>query len=225
MKNTISNYPYLLIFLVIACSTSKETTVKTNQGSEDDITHYHVRATSTGSEEYDALIENQFRELENLALPFVKVHYNTKDAIKCNCEIDLVFDNFTINDREYSRNKHFSKVVHEEQTQAENDNGPILSSETVRGYVYQQIKERKLNWEVVIKTNSNSNNCRFTNRSFKEKLISKSVNSTISGDERAISKKYKEEPIGQPLLSKREIAEEAIHSVFKKIVYQLKKNH
>ena len=224
MKNTPSNYLFALIFLVIGCSTSKKATIKKNLSSENNIVHYLVNIKSIESDKYDILIENQFRELENLDLPFVKIHYNKKDVKKFDCEIDIVFGNLTINDKEYSNNKHFSKVVKEQQTQSENDNGPTISSETIRGYVYQNIKERKLNWDIIVKINSNSNNCKFTNNSFTEGFISKSVNNTLSGDERAISKKYKE-PIGEPLLSKIEMMEKAINRVFQKIENQLKKNH
>jgi nickel-dependent lactate racemase len=74
-----------------------------------------------------------------------------------------------------------------------------------------------------MKINSDSNNCKFSNSSFSEISISKSVNNSLSGDERAIPKKYKD-PIGKPLLSNKEMTEEAIIRVYKKIENQLKNN-
>lgn len=60
--------------------------------SEYSIVHYHVRANGTESRIYETLIDNQFKALENLELPFVKIYYNKKDAVKYDCEIDIQFD-------------------------------------------------------------------------------------------------------------------------------------
>lgn len=228
MKNTISIYLFALIFFALGCSTSKKSTVKKYQGSEDSIVYYHVNAKSTENGKYDALIENQFKELETLELPFVKIHFNKKEAIKYDCDIEIVFDELTITDEESFNNKHFPEV----QGKNTRSDRSVTTSSTggLRGYVYQQIKKRKLNWDIIIKINSDSNNCELANSSFTERFIAKSINNTLSGDESLIPRKYKDplesqEPLGKPLLSKREMTEEAIKRVYTKIEKQLTKNH
>ena len=228
MKNTILLYLFALIFLAISCITSKKATVKRNQRSENSIVHYHFNAKSIESGKYDALIENQFKELKKLELPFVKIHFNKKDAIKYDCDIEIVFDELTITDEENIYNKHFPRVQGK-NTRADRS---VTTSSTggLRGYVHQQIKKRKLNWEIIIKINSDSNNCELTNNSFTERFIAKSINNTLSGEESLIPRKYKDpldsqEPIGKPLLSRRQMTEEAIKRIYTKIENQLIKNH
>jgi hypothetical protein len=87
------------------------------------------------------LIQNKFRELENLDLRFAKIHYKKKDAINYDGEIEILFDDLSIKDKEYNNNKHFSKVVKGNQTRSERDERSTTYSETVSAYVFQQIKE------------------------------------------------------------------------------------
>ncbi len=186
------------------------------------IVHYHVKAKATESKKYEGLINEQFRALERLDLGFAKVYYNKKDAVNYDCEIEILFDELTIKDEESIHNKDFSKVIQGEQEQS--DDGSIIYKETVRGYVHQRKKKRKLTWEIVMKINSDSSHCQLTNNSFTESFISRSVDNFLSGDERAIAKKYKD-LIGEPLSSKNDMAKEAIIRVYKKIEDQLKTNH
>lgn len=191
--------------------------------SPDSVVRYHVRVKAT-KKKHQPIIDDQFKELLNLELHPAKIYYNETAVIKYDCEIEIIFSDLTVKEKEYSQNKHFSKVVSGEQTLAENDDGPMVYSETVRGFVYQRIKERKLNWDIIIKNNFTSNNFDFPERSYTETIVSKTTNNSISGDERAISKKYKE-AIGKPLLSRSDMEELAIANVYSKIAYQLKRNN
>lgn len=188
--------------------------------SEFDTYHYLIRVeTTTESKKYKPLIDNQFRKLKKI--PFVKISFNKELGLKYDCEIDILFDGLTVKDEEYTYNKHFSKAVN--GFQAQSDDGPTTYTETVRGYVYQVKKMRKLNWNIIMKINSDSNNCKSTNSRHTEEFISRSFNNTISGDERAISEKYKK--VEEPLLSEENMIEEVIKRVYKKTKYHLKKNH
>ncbi|MGB6268148.1 MAG: hypothetical protein WBF67_03980 [Olleya sp.] len=224
MKTITSICIFVLVLTTIGCSTSKKTTVNRDNSLEDNTVSYHVKAKSIESDKYNILIDNKFQELESLDLPLVKIYYNKKDVTEVDCEIEIIFGNLTINDKDYSKNKHFSKVVKEEQAKDENDISPTISSNTIRGYSYQKIEERKLNWDINLRNIPDSNNCKLTNDTFTERIISKSINNILSGDERAIPKKYKVR-FGQPLLSKEDMIEETINNVYQKIAYQLKKNH
>lgn len=219
MKNTNSNFLFILAFLFIGCSSSKKISFKRNLGSKDKIVYYHIKTKSNKNSKYETLIENKFRELENLKLPFVEIYYNKKENIKIDCEINIVFDSLSINNASYSQNKSFSKVIKQQQLEA--DGTTSLGSETIRGYTYQRIKERKLNWIIHMNTLSTSNNCEISDITFTENFKSKSINNILSGDERAISEKYKN-LIDQPLFSEREMIEVAINNVYKKIVSKLK---
>ena len=190
------------------------------ESSKLDNYHYLIRVETTAeSEKYKPLIYNQFRKLKKI--PFVKISYNKELDIKYDCEIDILFDGLTVKDEEYTYNKHFSKAIN--GYQAQSDDGPSTYTKTVRGYVYQVKKMRKLNWNIIMKINSDSNNCEPTNSNHTEEFISRSFNNTISGDERAISEKYKK--FEEPLLSEENMAEEVIKRVYKKIEYLLKKSH
>lgn len=187
--------------------------------SEYSVFSYHIRAKTTKGRIFELLIDDKFRELENLKLSYTNIYYNKKDAIKYDCEIEILFDELIIKDERDSKTKQFSRELTGQQT----DSTTTFSS-TIRGYVHQSIKKRKLNWDIIMKINSDSNKCRLTSNSFTEKLVSKSVNYTLSGDERAISRKYKT-PIGKSLLSKKDMTREAIIKVYNKIEYLLRENH
>ncbi|TVZ55826.1 hypothetical protein OD91_1094 [Lutibacter sp. Hel_I_33_5] len=156
-----------------------------------------------------------------MTLPNVITHYKKKDTLEYDCEIEIVFDKLVIKDRKYKKNKHFSKNVSLQQAQS--DDGPINHTTRVYGFVFQNIKERKLRWGIKMKVNANSNKCKLTNNVFKGKLISKSINNTVSGDESAISRKYKELH-GKPLLREKEMVEKVVKQVYKKIKFQFKKH-
>lgn len=188
----------------------------------EDATNYHIRVIAS-DEKYQKIIDNEFKKLEDLALRSTKVHYNENQEAKYDCEIQIIFKGLSIKDREYSQNKHFSKEIREEQPLDDNEVGSAFYSKTVRGYVHQRIKERKLIWDIIFTKEFASNNCGCKEDSYTETIISKSIDNSITGDERAISKKYKES-IGQPLSSRLELEMEAIANVYSKLAYQLKKN-
>jgi len=87
-----------------------------------------------------------------------------------------------------------------------------MYTENVTSYVYEVKQIRKLKWEIKIKTNS-------TNNFFNENLISRTFDYTLSGYERAISRKYKK--LLDPLTSKEDMIKEAINEIYKKTKYQL----
>jgi hypothetical protein len=187
--------------------------------SKNNIVHYQVNVETTEGSEYRALIDRQFKELESLELPSVKIFYNRKDSIKYNCVIDVLFDKLTIKEKESTINKHFPKVQGK-NIRADRSVSSIPS--TTRGYVYQVKNERKLSWNIIVKINSTSNSCKLTNNSFTERLISKTENNTLSGDEAVIPRKFRDPiEIEKPLLTKEEMIEEVIYNVYKKIEYQL----
>jgi len=161
------------------------------------------------------LIENKFKAFENLKFPFVKLYYNLTDTLNSDCEIQILFDSLTFQNKNYSQNKHFSKTI--PQQQLESDGRTTTSSKTVRAYSFQQIQETKLTWTARMKTISKSNNCHAFNDSFTESFKTKTINNTVSGDRR-ISVKDK---IG---MSKKEMTVKAIDNIYKKIASKLKKN-
>jgi len=233
MNKTISIYLLSLFLFAIGCSTSKKSIVNTDLDNNYTITWndsqkgklqekellINVKAYATESSKYKKLIDNQFKELEKLELGYAKIFYNRDDEEKYDCEIDLLFDELIIHDDESINNKSFSKKVRDEVVTA--SESETYGTTTVNGYVRQTKTIRKLNWNITMKTHSDSNNCKLYNNSFTENLISKSVNNSLSGDERAISKKYKD-PIGQPLVSKTDMIHEVINRVYKNLETQLK---
>lgn len=221
MKKFPFYYFFALIFILTGCSSSKNSLKKNNLKKNKKLL-IHITAKSIEGQKINDLIDKRFVELEKLDLPFAKIQYNNKDEIVHNNEITILFNELTINDKENIRNKHFSKKVSEQQSQS--DDGPTIHSVSVIGYVHQREKERKLNWSIKMNVNSDSNISEIKDSSFTENIISKSVNNTISGDERAISNKYKE-PIGMRLSSRQNMIETAINNVYKKLEVHLRRNH
>lgn len=237
MKNTISNYLLVLIFLATGCSSSKKSTVESSQENCYEITFnnlpkgksleknkrlsVNVKANAAENRKYKKLIDYHFKELEKLELGFAKIYYDKKDAVNYDCEIEILFDELKISDEESINNKSFTKKVRDEAVTA--DETDTYQTVAVVGYVRQTKKIRKLNWDIVMKVNSDFNYCKSTNISSVESFVSKSVDYSLSGDERAISRKYKE-PIGEPLLSKKEMIIGAINQVYKKVEDQLSSN-
>lgn len=237
MKKTKSNYLLVLIFLAIGCSTSKKSMVNSTQENNYEITFtnlqkgktlennkkllININANATESSKYKRIIDNQFRELEKLELGFAKISYDKKDNAKYDCEIEILFDELTINDDESTSNKQYSRKIREDGVTPDEHNS--TGSVTVIGYVHQIKKIRKLKWDINMKVHSDSNHCKSKGSSFTENFISRSVNNTLSGDERAISKKYKES-IEEPLLSKKDMIIEVIDKIYKEVEDQLKSN-
>ena len=58
MKNTNSNFLFILAFLFIGCSSSKKISFKRNLGSKDKIVYYHIKTKSNENSKYETLIEN-----------------------------------------------------------------------------------------------------------------------------------------------------------------------
>jgi hypothetical protein len=221
----MKNFPfcYFLAFLltITGCSSSKRSFGKNNLEKNKKLL-IHITTKSNENGKIQDLIDQRFVEMEKLDLPFAKIQYNKKDGVLHNNEIIILFDKLTITNKENIRNKHFSKKVSEQQSQS--DDGPTIHSVTVNGYVHQREKERKLNWDIKLNVNSDSTILRIKDNSWTENIISKSINNTISGDERAISNKYKES-LGANLSSRQNMIEAAINNVYKKLEVQLRRNH
>ena len=234
MKTT-SNYLLVLIFLAMGCTTSKKSMINSSSKNNYEITFTNLpkgkslennkkllinfSADALESSKYKKLIDQQFYALENLDLGYAKIFYNNKDDVKYDCEINILFDELTIDDEKNINNKLFSKKVREEGVTPDEHNS--VGVVTVTGYVHQIKTIRKLNWNIKMKVHSDSNHCQLNNNSFTESIISRFVENTLSGDERAISKKYKE-PIEEPLLSRKDMIIEVIHKVYQEVETQLK---
>lgn len=176
---------------------------------EYSIVHYYVSTNPTENKAYESAINKQFRTLENLELPFVKVDYNKKKAIKYDCEINIVFDKLIIETEVKRKRESFSKT--------------IQSEAKVRGYVYQRERSRKLNWDIVMNINAPFNNCKSINSRFTQQLLSRAINYNLTGDERAIPSKYKD-VIEKQLPSEEAMTKKAIIKVYEKIENRLKTN-
>ena len=183
---------------------------------------YKVEAKDLENTSYKSMIDDQFKELQNLELFLTKVFYKKKDNTPCDCQVEILFDRLITNDSEDGSTQEFTKQVQEQIQKSDGSTG--VTTITVRGSVTQRIKRRNLDWAVRINITPNGNNCKLKNKSYAKKLVSESITINTSGDHRAIPEKYTN-AIEEPLLNKTEMAEEVINRVFEDVKNEFKNSN
>ena len=171
---------------------------------------YNITTQSSGKRAYDALINDRFKQMEQIEHRFKEIHYQKTTRKGIDCLIEVFLDELIITTDTRTDNQQFSKEITAESE------GNTAITKTVRGAMRMNKKIKLAYWDVTVNIQSNSGSCNLKNRRFREELTSEAIRVNLSGDERAIPERFKNIR-EQELLRDNEIAEELITRICKKI--------
>lgn len=184
------------------------------------IVRYAVEADISFDIKYGWEIDRVMDNLEDINDPFVEVYFekinNPRDI---DCEIKINFNSLDIDTRERNKENDFKEEVvvgKETITNAQGIEVEVDKLEEVKGTVIERNITKTAEWRVKIDVRSNSRNCRIDDTYFTEGLVSEISTYVLSGDERAIPSRYKNQN-SDKLMEDDDMAEALLEVIYDKV--------
>ena len=184
------------------------------------IVRYVVEGNAPFDIEYNWEIDRALDNLEDINDSFTEVYYEKiSNPGDIDCTIEINFKSLDFDVREKNRDYDFKEEVVVGKEKITNDKGEeveVDKLEEVKGYVVEKTITKTAEWRVNIYVRSHSRNCRIQDTYFTEGLSSEISTFVLSGDERAIPNKYKNQDQDK-LMADDDMAEELIAIIYDKV--------
>jgi len=166
---------------------------KRNAICEKGILIMYVEAEAPFELFYSSDIDFKFRELEWETMDFKKIFYEKNPDQEIDCELEIYFGDLDTQVRRSRDSRTFTEEIVTGYRTVTDSTGsrqePVYS--TVTGTVTMIVDVKRMEWEIQATLESRSNNCRRDNRRFSVFRDSEIEIYQLSGDERAIPNRYK----------------------------------
>jgi len=187
---------------------------------EFSVVKYAVEADISFDIEYSWEIDREMDNLESYNDPFVQVYFEkTNNPEDIDCTIEINFRSLDVDTRENNRENDFKKNVVVGTKTVTNDQGEeveVDKYEEVSGTVIERTITKTAEWRVNIYVRSNSRNCTLKDTYFTEGLVSEVSTYVLSGDERAIPNRYKNQSSDE-LMKDDDMAEALLEVIYDKV--------
>lgn len=155
---------------------------------------YYVEAEAPFEIFYNSEIDRRFRRLENQRADFLEVYYETSPPYDPDCAIQIYFNDIDERFNDNTQDQDFSEEVitgyrTETDTSGVSREVPVYGNVTGRVRIVTSTK--RLLWEVQTRIQSNNINCDLSGFRFEAIADSSIEYYELSGDERAIPARYK----------------------------------
>lgn len=181
---------------------------------------YMVEGNISFDIQYNWEIDRVLDNLEDINNPFTEVYYektlNPKDI---DCTIEINFESLDIDTQERDRERDFKEEVVVGKEKITNDKGEeveVDKVEEVEGIVTEKTIIKTAEWRVTIDVRSHSSNCKIQSTRFAEALSSEISFYVLSGDERAIPRKYKKKNRDE-LMNDDDMVEALLEKIYDKV--------
>lgn len=164
-------------------------------------------------------VDRVFGDLRNKSNLFLTVFYEQYPA-DVDCEIEIDFRDIDIDfDSDVTEDREFREQV-ESGYRTEKDTAGneirIPTYEEVSGYVKVEELSKVATADIQIRVYAKSDNCRLSNRSFREEIVNTIERTYISGDRRAIPSRY-DDDFQDDLMDDDDLAEELIEELYNEV--------
>lgn len=179
---------------------------------------YHVTIDAPADKRYNILLDDRFREVENINRKFKKIYFQRENLEAVDCTLEIVLDPLQNHIEDRSNTQTFERKVQTGTTTTTDGNGNSKETpvyQTVMGTLTKNTKVKVFRWNTVIKIHSNSPNCTLTSSQFQEIFESASTKISISGDERAIPEGYQN--VEEQMMTDQEAVEQLIEQIYFRI--------
>lgn len=179
---------------------------------------YHVTIEAPMDRQYQILLEDKFRDVENINRKFKKIYFKRENLENVDCTLKIVLDPLHSHVEDRSNSRNFERSVQTGSTSTTDANGNSKESpvfEKVSATLTENTKAKIFRWNTVINIQSNSPNCTLTSSQFQESFENLSTRISISGDERAIPENYRMPE--EQMMTDQEAVEQLIEQIYDRI--------
>jgi hypothetical protein len=155
---------------------------------------YYVEAEAPFEIFYNSEIDRRFDDLENQSDDFLKIYYESSPPSNPDCAINIYFNDLDERFNDNTQEQDFSEEVitgYRTETDTSGVSREVPIYENVSGRVRIVTSTKRLLWEVQTRIESNNINCNLSGFRFEAIADSTIEYYELSGDERAIPDRFK----------------------------------
>jgi len=168
--------------------------------------------------QYD--IDRKFKNLENQSDGFIQIYFE-ENIPHADCMVEIDFNDLDVRVRQESNVQEFTEQIQDGFETVTDTSGRVRKEpiyKDVSGSVTTTTEYKEHYWEVRVKTNSYTNFCDFRSKNFDSLITLERNTYRLSGDERAIPSRFKNQRDEEFRDDEDDVAEDLIDDLYNQIV-------
>lgn len=168
--------------------------------------------------EYD--IDRKFKNLENQSSGFIQIYYE-QNIPHADCMVEIDFNDLEERIRQETNTQNFTEQIEDGYETVKDTSGRVSKIpiyKDVSGSVITTTEYKEYYWEVRSKSNSYTNFCDFRSKNFDSSITLERTFYRLSGDERAIPSRFKNQNDEEFRDDEDDVVEDLIDDLYNQIV-------